>query len=352
MPIKILASDGKQFIRGSGNKVFKACIGVAISFENPEEFKDRYTEFFEELKQRYNIHDPRYIFKSYDLKKKFGEKYIVVEEEFASLFDNQTYVNFVFSSFNTQQMPEVKYYQGDMRATESKNTMEFLNKLQNYYSYIAAWKIVREASLRGLEIYVDNFGKQEITKAWMELKKYNNVKVFPKGDQCNVFISSADILLDLIDSKMRVHKTRLDLIEIKNLNKDKIGIENFKVFYCGNKDIDYIVPYSKDEIPKNDDLACPLIYVVGEEVIRKESYWIENSKIYPLLLRFAADKNSGIKFISHDEDFRKVREGDYLLYLGDKGKEKASFLAETLHYPFEVVGLDKILEKYNVKDLW
>ena len=93
-------------------------------------------------------------------------------------------------------------------------------------------------------------------------------------------------------------------------------------------------------------MAHPLIYVIGEGVLKKETIWIENSEIYPILLRFAADKNSGLKFISQDDDFKKIREGDYLLYLGDRGKEKASFLTDTLGYRFKTIGLNDLLNIY------
>jgi len=245
MSIKVLAADGRLFIRGGAARTFKACIGVAISFENPDEFKSKYIEFFEAIKEEYAISDPRYIFKSYDLKKIFGKEYVKIEERFKALFDEQTHINFVFSSFNIQKMPKVKYYQSDIKATESKSTMDFLNKLQSYYSYISAWKVVKEANLKGLEIYVDHFGDQEITKAWIDLNKANKVIVYPKGDQCNVFISSADLMLDLINFKMREHRTKLDITEILSLNIKNINIKNFKVFHSGTNDIGYLVPTSK-----------------------------------------------------------------------------------------------------------
>lgn len=62
IPIEVLSADSKMFVRGK----FKACIGVAISFENSSKFKSTYIKFFEELKEHYHVDNPRYVFKSYD----------------------------------------------------------------------------------------------------------------------------------------------------------------------------------------------------------------------------------------------------------------------------------------------
>jgi len=128
IPIEVLSADSKMFVR---NK-FKACIGVAISFENPSKFKSAYIQFFEELKKRHSVNSPRYIFKSYDLKMFFSfKKYPGIVENFIEcVLDTQTHVNFVFSSFNTQKMPKVQYYVGyKKKQVIEKKTIDLLDSL-------------------------------------------------------------------------------------------------------------------------------------------------------------------------------------------------------------------------------
>ena len=66
--ITCLSADSKMFIRGK----FKACLGVVVTFENQDEFKKEYYSFFNELKEKYFIKNPRNVFKSFDLKKIFS----------------------------------------------------------------------------------------------------------------------------------------------------------------------------------------------------------------------------------------------------------------------------------------
>ncbi len=323
---------------------FKACIGVAISFENPSKFKSAYTQFFEELKKHYSVDSPRYAFKSYDLKMFFPfEKYPSIVENFIEcVLDAQTHVNFVFSSFNTQKMPKVQYYVGyKKKQVKEKKTIDFLDSLGAYYSYIAAWKVVREADLKLVDVHIDHF-EGERTLAWDELNKHNKVVVFPKGDQCNPFISAADIILDYINYRMRTEDIRLDRAKIADL-LHKMGIERSSAFHSGGQDIKHLVPKTDEKIPRDSNCVCPLVYVINEGLITKETRWIENSPMHQILLRFASDIGSGLKYINFDKDYKNVRDGDYLIYLGEEGKRKAEYLAGVLGYPFKVIGLKDIV---------
>ena len=65
--------------------------------------------------------------------------------------------------------------------------------------------------------------------------------------------------------------------------------------------------------------------------------------MHQILLRFASDIESGLKYINFDKDYKNVRDGDYLIYLGEEGKRKAEYLAGVLGYPFKVIGLKDIV---------
>lgn len=315
---------------------FKACIGVAISFENPSKFKSAYIQFFEELKKRHSVNSPRYVFKSYDLKMFFPfKKYPNIVENFIEcVLDAQTHVNFVFSSFNTQKMPKVQYYVGyKKKQVKEKKTIDFLDSLGAYYSYIAAWKVVREADLKLVDVYIDYF-EGERTLAWDELNKHNKVVVFPKGDQCNPFISAADIILDYINHRMRIDDIRLDRAKIADL-LHKMGIERSSVFYSGGQNIKHLVPKTDEKIPWGSNCVCPLVYVINEGLINKETQWIENSPMHQILLRFASDIGSGLKYINFDKDYKNVRDGDYLIYLSEGANEKQNILPKYLVTPLK-----------------
>ena len=256
--------------------------------KNPSKFKSACTQFFEELKKCYSINNPRYVFKSYDLKKFFPfERYQNIVDNFIEyVLDAQTHVNFVFSSFNTQKMPKVQYYVGyKKKQVKEKKTIDFLDNLGAYYSYITAWKVVKEVNLKFVDVHIDNF-EGERTLAWDELNKHCKVVAFPKGDQCNPFISTADIILDYINYRMRTDNIRLDRAKIADL-LHKMGIERYSVFYSGGQDIKHLVPKTDEKIPQDSNCVCPLVYITNEGLITKEARWIENSPMHQIMLRFA-----------------------------------------------------------------
>lgn len=84
-----------------------------------------------------------------------------------------------------------------------------------------------------------------------------------------------------------------------------------------------------------------MIYILKEQIIEKESKFIETSPLWNKLLNFGCDMNSGIKFISYSEDYKNIRDGDYLIYLGDEGEKQAIYLKK-LGYNINAISSENI----------
>ncbi|BAD85915.1 hypothetical protein, conserved, flame shift [Thermococcus kodakarensis KOD1] len=275
MTDKILSADSKSLVIVR-KKQFKANIGVALLFEDPKKFKENYINYFESLKGNLNTKNPRYVFKSKDIKSLFGhDKSNEIIEDFVSLInESKVTVSFVFSIFNTKRLREVKYYSKD-NTVKTEKPMKFIDKLTSYFSYITAWKSIRELGLNGIKVYLDNFDEQEYTYAWDDITVSNRPVIFPKGDQVNLFISTADIIVEYVYRKIMEQNIRLGVREMYELNEKHLGLDNFKVSYSGNRDVKYLAPYSHRKIPIRDYLARPMLYVLTEGLIgkgRKNSY--------------------------------------------------------------------------------
>jgi hypothetical protein len=344
MPIiNHISADSKTYIRGVKKK-FIACLGLSLAFENVDSFKKRYYKFFEELKDKFNIDNPRVVFKSYDLKTIFPyEDYPKIARRFIDeVISDDVSVNVVFSSFSTQKIPKIRYLK------EEIHIMDFLRgHLPQYYAYIPVWKTLQSTKWFGINVYLDNINPKEVTNAWEFIKENQcKIHIVPKGDQCNPLISSADIILEYLDYTMMKEKIRLDVKEIQRLLIN-FGILKSFVMHVGSKDIPDIIPKSSDKIPKQDDYIHPIVYVITERIINKERDWIEKSPVYQYLLWYAWKVNGGLKFISSDQDFKLVDKNDILVYLGETGKNKARYLSEVLNLvsPDNVIGLNDIIEK-------
>ncbi|ALV63863.1 hypothetical protein ADU37_CDS21660 [Thermococcus sp. 2319x1] len=318
-------------------------------FEKPEKFKENCINYFESLKGNFNTKNPRYVFKSKDIKSLFGhDKSTKIIGDFVSLInESKVAVSFVFSILNTKRLKEVRYYSGD-NAVKTEKPMKFIDKLTSYFSYITAWKSLRELGLNSIEVHLDNFDEQEYTYAWDEVVVSNQPVIFPKGDQVNLFISAADIILEYIHQKIMEQNIRLGVREMDELNEKHLGLDDFKVFYSGNRDVKYLAPYSRRKIPIRDYLARPMLYVLPEGLMGKEERAvIENSPSFQYLLRFASDIGGGLKFISLEKDAYNIREDDIIVYFGNESKKKAEYLKKVLKYPIEVYSILEIIERYE-----
>jgi hypothetical protein len=111
MPIvSHISSDSKKYVRGVKKK-FIASLGISLAFKSVKSFEKHYYEFFEKLKDEFNVSNPRIVFKSYDLKTVFPyEKYPEIVRRFVDeVVSDNVSVNVVFSSFNTQKISRIVY---------------------------------------------------------------------------------------------------------------------------------------------------------------------------------------------------------------------------------------------------
>lgn len=147
----------------------------------------------------------------------------------------------------------------------------------------------------------------------------------PKGDVCNPFISAADLVNGYVNEYLAQEHLRLGETSIKS-SFEACGAENAHVFYVGHPDLENIIPTKKEKINLVDYYTSPMVYICKEGIIKNESDFIEKSRVWDKLLNFACSKESGIKFISYDEDYKNIKDGDYLIYLSEEGEKQAKYL--------------------------
>ncbi len=324
-----MAADSKPFIRGGLAKKYKGSLGTCLGFTQPEDFKSIYDDAINTILNSTGTARDREVLKSYDISKLFENDrsgYLSSLGSFVSvLAENEININAVFTTFNTQLLPEgIKKYGTGRYPLETKKPLEFLDELTEFYPYIATWKVSKTAFLKGINLYLDSF-TGEFTKAWGELCTHHKVYVIPKGDSCNPFISSADLVTKYIDEYLSQNHLPLNEPSIK-LSFNACGATKAHTFYVGHGELDNIVPIRKEKINLLDHYKRPMIYILKEQIIQSETDFIEKSPLWNKLLNFACNKNSGIKFISYEEDHRNIKDGDYLIYLGDQGKKQAEYL--------------------------
>jgi len=146
-------------------------------------------------------------------------------------------------------------------------TMDFLRALTPMFSYITAWAHSGRHRLEKNEYSIDNFSSKHTT-AWRDLTNHLVPKIFPRGDECNEFISVADMVAYLTEKKLWDQKLWLEPENVKEVWDDYD-------FYVEPRFLDKNVQskirwYSKQEISTIRYLARPMIFMDVERITISE----------------------------------------------------------------------------------
>ena len=332
--ISCIAADSKLLQRGNVPNFFRACIGSCLGFSNHADYPEKYDLFLDTLCKKHAIKRERTVLKSVDLARQCGNdraKYLRTLTEFTSfLGENGVHINIVYTYFVLSKLPfGITKYGGDRNPHRKIRTLDFLNELSEYYPYISAWVTSKSAQLRNAIVLLDNF-EGEVTNAWDELRAHHEIKILPRGDLCNPFISSADIVTKYIDEYLFFNRLSLKEENIKSAFQ-ACNIHNPHIFYVGHGALPDIVPPIKKQINCQEYYIRPMTFVIKENVLDKEILYIENSPVYQKILAFACEKQTGIKFFTSNEDHKRIQKGDYIIYLGKNGKEVVDYLNDLGH---------------------
>lgn len=337
--LSIISADGKQYTRGTGSSVFIGCLGVCLGFSDPLKFKDKYNEIVNALFESIVLKTRKSVLKSHDINENYWKnktRFLLILQNFTrEIISHGIVVNVVFTTFNPQRIPEGISIFGAGRSPEKKlDVPAFLEMLQQYYPYIAAWKVSKTAQLHSCEIYLDNFSSPYISPAWDELCAHHTVKVYPHGDACNKFISTADIITRYIDEYLYANKLHLTEDSI-SAALSACNCSNCHIFYAGHPDLAYIVPKSQEQIDFKDFSPSPVYYLIRDMSFKNELSFIESSPSWANLLNLAESNNGCIKYLDLQKDFKNIKSGDSLVYYSDDGK----YIAESLQNMGYEVGM-------------
>ena len=344
--IFLFSGDSRSFLRGRGKSLFRGCIGCCLGFEDPKAFRKEYENFMTSFLDENSIQTTRIVHKSYDVSRIFGDEregFLDFLERFALFVDSQDVrINVVYSTLNPSKLTEgVKLYGSSSFPVKKIPFMQFLNLIDDYFVYISVWKVLRISQFSQVKILLDDM-QGEITNSWNELVKRNIVNVVPRGDSCNCYISSADIIARFVDEKLKKQKLRLQETDIKKVLRDINVTESPNVIYVGHPDLKDIVPVVQRKLPLQRYYTRPMVFVLKEGTIDVEKEYIEESPHWEKLLAFASLHDTGIKFLDYKKDRKVLRDGDFLVYIGDKGKEQAKYLIEGLGFNYRSFSISQI----------
>lgn len=275
-------------------------------------------------------------------------------EDLINAYCGDCSVNVYFTSFNPQRLTntdgKIVKYMGEKESLQTLpvDPVSFLrDELSQYHNYVCAWFFQKLTKFSNTDFYLDNF-RGPITTAWGELiDSRNNIFLFPRGDQCNPFIATSDIICKYVDLVLRREKGRF--FEEDILKSHKLIVKDFKAIYIGNNCISDMIPLYQDKnkmgnmIDTSKYLKTPHVYIVREtfdEVVSAEQAieLLETTGLMDAAYKMAYENGGSIKLFEKTD---RICDGDIFITYGQKGKDT-----------FErYINLGANIKHYSAKDL-
>jgi len=325
----ITAFDSKDFKRSNktGELKFYTPLGCGIKVSKPQEFQKLYIKKFQELLNTFGIYPVCSCLASseYFPSAGFAKTYRISDElltSIQSLIDT-VYFSYVILPSATIPTVEVGGYKSPKKEV---GTFDFLRKLSVYFSYVTAWKYLGLDSRKSESILIDGFrGKR--TPAWEDITAKTTPTIYPHGDECNVFISTADMVASLTDKKLWDTYSRLTPEGITTVWKDYSF--NVDVHFLDANILSKIKWYSDEHIDVSPYHARPTIFIKADGYKTDE---IKNLSVYPDATFLARKLNGCLQGFDKDTDTQRIRDGDVFVYAG----KEALSIATTLKDMYEI----------------
>lgn len=373
----VIAFDAKEFVRtkrvslespsstdltGRKELAFFTPLGAGVSFVNEQGFINEYLQTVRKLAIDFGVPSRRVIYCSYTLKNEIGLKDAIpfCDNLVQSL---RKYIKSIFISYVILPPKKIPYVEvgGYKCPKEQVPTVKFLRNLCPIFSYITAWSFFGRPRSEKYTVLIDGFTSRH-TQAWHDLIGSVEPKVYPKGDECNPYISFADMIAFLTDAKLYTKKLKLEPSNIEQIWKP-YGFD-VEARFLDKKLLSKYKWYSRDPIDLNAYLARPMTFMLVDEIeklgmgaprILEEPRISEKPRKFHKVLQrtdpfFAAiahafHRGGGVQLFDPNTDAEKIRDGDTLVYIGAASKR----MAETFGDMYEVDVLSaKELRKKNL----
>lgn len=352
-PVKsIIGIDSRKFSRVNRRwdgtvGTFQSVVGVAVKVRDYIAFEEAYrsvlecalTAAGEEL--NYNFYCTNDI-KNFMKKERFLD---VFAREIAPHVGK---VHVFYTLFSKKEIAEVKVFGRTSREQKIKLALptrtyeELINEqLLHSFNAICAWKLLDFFTPGSIEFHLDSYGGN-ICEAQEALDSGDwEYYVFPGGDCSNPVISTADLLISLLDDRLNKNRQRLLFSNVRPALPE-FG-ENVLVYPIGNRHLPSITPLKQEPIQAFNKIKHPVFWVFkGDSLINSDV--LKRSDMYRNLLDYAGTQYGVVKLFERTKDIDLVEPGDYGAYLNSQGKEIIESYAK-LGTHFRPFNLDLMVPK-------
>lgn len=337
---RVTGCDGKGYRRGF-KKEFYADLGLAVEVDT-DGLLEEYDKIRTQLNKKYDIVPLGRVLNSFAIRKELGptraSEFICEFVQSLTKFFN--YIHFTYTAFNSQKLPYTWLYPLDRKRQEI-SIVDFVRMIDSGYAHFCGDHYLNHTGSK-LPLRLDSFSFPK-TNAWNRLCNHSDLRVYFKGDCCNLAISLADLILSAIDDRTN----QLWRENVETTIQQLFPKTQFKANRIDH--LDDLRPLTREPLDFTPNLAHPIVFLLKELDAPGESKILENSPLMAACCNLALERDGCAKIFepAYTNDAAQIRNGDILVHQGPHGRDQAKAIKGTGH-DVEIFDRHHMLSKYKV----
>lgn len=352
--MSVLGIDSRSFVRNTVKRDgtpghFESVIGIAVKVRDYISFDVNYKKAMKHAFSTVGMEINYQYYCTNDLCD-VGQKYDILNAFVKEIAPHIEKVHVFYTLFSKKRLQNVKVYgrlakREKIKLATPERTYEDLisQHLIQCFPVICAWRLMEYLSPKSADFHLDSYGGH-ICEAQEGLEESEFKRfVYPHGDCSNPVISTADLLIDLLDKNL---ETQGKLLVFDNIRPalPEFG-DNLLVYPILNKHLPKITPIDKKPVDTMSTIKHPVFWVFkGEQLI--DSGTMKRSEMYRNFLDYVAGHHGTVKMFEKGKDIDYVQKGDFGAYINTNGKEIIDSYRK-LGVNFEPFKLDHMVPNKN-----
>jgi hypothetical protein len=299
--------------------VAKALLGASVTTQDPD-FDKRYETAVKTALEKYNLKQPKRIYKSAHLLKQIKGRYDEVFTNILNAMEKSiTRIDLYHATYNREN-PDENYVSIYGKAQGERLTpLEYIEKHRNGFDQACAWWNWREYSKQEpeTEYCIDHFNSK-MTPGWTEFENSGSkISVFYSGSECNCLVSMADLILKEIDD---FHFGPIDYLSVLMPIRRKANYSLSKKIRSYNLSktdltIRETVPELPFDIDLNQYIKHPIYFIAWTPNAPRKTVKpsFEFSRFYNAIMSKALDTGGCVKLLDFDRDMTFWDDSDFIV---------------------------------------
>ncbi len=318
--------DSRMFTRNVIKKdktegFFESVLGAGIRADDIDDFDKHYSKAIEIALKDSGIEGDYKYYCTHDIPE--AKREVFLESFFKQIQCKIECAHIFYTLFSESQLRNIKVYGRKSKrlglkfAKPTRTRIELLAEhISQCFPAICAWRICGFFSTHNTHFHFD-FYQGHICEAQEEIERFN-CTIYPNGDCANPLISTADLLLALLDTRLR-RQNKFLLFENIRPTLPELG-DRVKVYPILNQHLPKITPLDDIPINANRLIKHPVFWIFKNDPLITNEF-IKGSKAYRNLVDFAAAQGGVVKMFDKKNDLTNLYDSDYGVYFDSSGRE-------------------------------